>query len=149
MYKLVAKVLAARLTSVMDKLFSPNQLAFHKGRFLVDRVVDVNEVVDFEKAYDNMLLKFGFYDKWHNLIWASIFYGNLYVLINWCLTQALLRSPRLKILGLLSICPSFEFVFSLCVNFAKNRIICVIVGSFFLFGRIFASLIKRVPPLEK
>ncbi|MCI14925.1 transposon TX1 putative protein, partial [Trifolium medium] len=74
LYKLVAKVLASRLATVMDKLISRNQLAFIKGRHLVDRVVAVNEIidlakkfgkdclifkVDFEKAYDLVLRRSG------------------------------------------------------------------------------------------
>jgi hypothetical protein len=69
LYKLVAKVLAARLGIVMDSLVNSTQSAFIKGRNLVDRVVVVNEVldvakksrrecmvfkVDFEKAYDSV-----------------------------------------------------------------------------------------------
>lgn len=42
LYKLVAKVLAARLTSVTDKLVAPNQPSLLKGRLLVDGVVVVN-----------------------------------------------------------------------------------------------------------
>lgn len=69
LYKLVAKVVEARLGAVMDKLISPTQSAFLKGRQLVDGVAVVNEVVDlawkkknvclilkvdFEKAYDSV-----------------------------------------------------------------------------------------------
>lgn len=49
LYKLVAKVLAGRLSTVMDKLISPNQSAFIKGRQLVDGVVAVNEIIDFAR----------------------------------------------------------------------------------------------------
>jgi hypothetical protein len=41
LYKLIAKVLASTLASVMDKIISPNQSAFLKGRQLVDGVVAV------------------------------------------------------------------------------------------------------------
>jgi hypothetical protein len=68
-YKLLAKVLAARLALVMDPLISESQSAFLKGRQLVEGVVVMNEVidiakrtgkecniliVDFEKAYDSV-----------------------------------------------------------------------------------------------
>ncbi|WJX28141.1 hypothetical protein P8452_16895 [Trifolium repens] len=68
-YKMVAKVLAARLASVMDDLVPKTQSAFLKGRQLVEGVMVVNEVidyakktrkkclifkVDFEKAYDSV-----------------------------------------------------------------------------------------------
>jgi hypothetical protein len=87
LYKIVAKVLTARLATMMDRLVAPTQSAFLKGRQLVDGVVVVNEVVDlakrngqsclifkvdFEKAYDSvewsfleyMLGRFGFCAKW-------------------------------------------------------------------------------------
>jgi hypothetical protein len=69
LYKIVAKVLAARLAKVMDSVVATTQLAFIKGRQLVDGVMVVNEVidlakktgraclvlkVDFEKAYDSV-----------------------------------------------------------------------------------------------
>jgi hypothetical protein len=105
LYKLIAKVLAKRLASVMDSIIAPNQSAFLKGRNLVDGVVVVNEVVeaakklkkdcmifkvDFEKAYDSvdwsfldyMLHRFGFCEKWIAWIRACVFSGNLSVLVN-------------------------------------------------------------------
>lgn len=66
---MVAKVLASRLCKVMDALISDNQLAFNKGRMLMDGVVAMNEIVDlvkksktkclifevdFKKAYDSI-----------------------------------------------------------------------------------------------
>jgi hypothetical protein len=69
LYKLVAKVLAARLAPVMHSIVATTQSAFLKGRLLVDGVVVINEVVDlakksgkdclifkvdFEKAYDSV-----------------------------------------------------------------------------------------------
>jgi hypothetical protein len=97
-YKLLAKVLAARLASVLGPLIAETQSAFLKGRQLVDGVVVVNEVidlakktgkeclilkVDFEKAYDSvewgfldfMLRNFGFGDKWRAWMRACFFCG--------------------------------------------------------------------------
>lgn len=90
---------------MMEKLISPNQSAFIKGRMLVDGVVAVNELLDlancsrkaylifkvnFEKAYysvsgrflDYIHIKFGFNDKWRCWIGACVFSGNLVVLVN-------------------------------------------------------------------
>jgi hypothetical protein len=105
LYKLVAKVLAARMAKVMNCIVSTNQSAFIKGRNLVDGVMVVNEVVelakkagidclifkvDFEKAYDSvdwsfleyMLHQFGFCPKWIGWIKACVFGGSLSVLVN-------------------------------------------------------------------
>jgi hypothetical protein len=105
LYKLIAKVLAFRLTRVMDSLVAHTQLAFLKGRNLVDGVLVVNELVDlakrknkqclifkvdFEKAYDSvdwgfleyMLRRFGFGEVWIGWMRACVFGGNLSVLVN-------------------------------------------------------------------
>jgi len=49
LYKLIAKVLAGRLSLVMNSIISTFQSAFLKGRHLVDEVLVVNEVVDLAK----------------------------------------------------------------------------------------------------
>jgi hypothetical protein len=89
----------------MDKLISPNQSAFIKGRQLVDEVVVVNEIIDlaiksrreflifkveFEKAYDSvswsfldyMMIRFRFSGQWRGWIKTCVFRGNLSVLVN-------------------------------------------------------------------
>ncbi|MCH83868.1 LINE-1 reverse transcriptase like [Trifolium medium] len=49
LYKLVSKVLAARLAKVIGSLIPNTQSAFIKGRSLVEGVVAVNEVIDYAK----------------------------------------------------------------------------------------------------
>jgi len=48
-YKLLSKVLALRLSKVMNSIISMSQSAFLKGRHFVDGVLVVNEVVDLAK----------------------------------------------------------------------------------------------------
>jgi hypothetical protein len=114
LYKLIAKVLA-----VMNSIVAQSQSAFLKGRFLMDGVLVVNEVVDlakksgksclifkvdFEKAYDSvewsfldyMLGRFGFCDKWREWIRACVFAGNMSVLVNGCATEEINIQRGLK-----------------------------------------------------
>lgn len=49
LYKLVVKVLAIKHGSMIEKLISPNQSTFLKGRLLTDGVVAINEVLDLAK----------------------------------------------------------------------------------------------------
>jgi hypothetical protein len=119
LYKLVAKVLAARLAPVMHSIVATTQSAFLKGRLLVDGVVVINEVVDlakksgkdclifkvdFEKAYDSMdwsfldymLGRFGFCDKWREWIRACVFTGSMSVLVNGSATEEINIQRGLK-----------------------------------------------------
>ncbi|GKV05619.1 hypothetical protein SLEP1_g17606 [Rubroshorea leprosula] len=90
-YKILAKILANRLKKVLDTVIGDQQMAFLRGRQLMDGVVIANEVVeeakkkkkkaflfkiDFEKAYDKvswdfldyMMQRMGFCAKWRNWI---------------------------------------------------------------------------------
>ncbi|GKV12577.1 hypothetical protein SLEP1_g23703 [Rubroshorea leprosula] len=104
-YKLLAKVLANRLKSVMPAIVSETQSAFVGGRQLVDSVLVLNEVVeeiknrkqpafvfkaDFEKAYDCvdwsfldwMMDTFGFGTKWRGWIKECLSTARTSVLVN-------------------------------------------------------------------
>ena len=104
-YKLLAKVLAGRLSKVMNSVISKSQSSLLKGRHLVDGVLIMNEVVeeamlqnreclilkvDFEKAYDSvdwsfleyMLQRVGFVGKWIAWMKACACGGNMSVLVN-------------------------------------------------------------------
>jgi len=105
LYKILAQVLARRLSKVMNSVISKSQSAFVKGRHLVDGVLIVNEVVevarlrnqeclilkvDFEKAYDSvewsflvyMLRRVGFAEKWIAWMKACVCGGSMSILVN-------------------------------------------------------------------
>lgn len=51
LYILVAKVMDSRLGRIMDALMAHNKSDFIRNRHLADRVVVVNEVVDYAKRF--------------------------------------------------------------------------------------------------
>jgi hypothetical protein len=68
-YKIFTKVLTKRLSSLADKLISKSQTAFIPGRFILEGVITLHEILhelrvkktkgvilklDFEKAYDKV-----------------------------------------------------------------------------------------------
>nr|CAN73960.1 hypothetical protein VITISV_023007 [Vitis vinifera] len=104
-YKLLAKVLANRIKGVLDKVVSPDQNAFVKGRQILDASLIANEVIDYwfkrkekglickldiEKAYDSINWKFlmkvmrkmGFGDRWMKWIWWCISTASFSILVN-------------------------------------------------------------------
>jgi len=119
LYKLLAKVLARRLASVVNSIIYPSQSAFLKGRHLVDGVLVVNELVDyvkkankeclifkvdFEKAYDSvdwsfleyMMRRVGICEKWVNWTKACVFGGSMSILVNCSPTEEICIHRVLK-----------------------------------------------------
>ena len=105
LYKIIAKVLAKRLQSVLGDTISKTQGAFTAGRQILDVILVANEVVedyrrsnkeglvfkiDFEKAYDNVnwdfldyvLQKKNFSSKWRSWIRGFLSSVSYSVLIN-------------------------------------------------------------------
>lgn len=105
MYKIIGKILANRITEVIDSLISQEQSAFVKGRQILDGPMILNEVVawckkmkkksmlfkvDFEKAYDSIrwdylddvMKKMGFGPRWCNWIRACLESSMSSVLVN-------------------------------------------------------------------
>ncbi|PNX98293.1 cysteine-rich receptor-like protein kinase [Trifolium pratense] len=105
LYKILSKILAARLKRVLGKLISGCQSAFLPGRQIMDGVVVLNELidlakrrkdecmifkVDFERAYDTvswnylqrMMKTMGFAEGWLKWMKACIFESSMSVLVN-------------------------------------------------------------------
>jgi len=105
MYKILAKVLANRLRSIIGSVISDSQSAFVKGRQILNGILVANEMVDnarrsnkellifkvdFEKAYDsidwcyldNVMHKMGFPVLWRKWIKECIGTASASILVN-------------------------------------------------------------------
>jgi hypothetical protein len=119
LYKLISKVLAARLATVIGSLIPNIQSTFIKGRSLVEGVVAVNETIeyakkacksclifkdDFEITYDSvdwkfldhLLCRFNFCEKWRSWMRMCICSGNMSVLVNGSPTEEINIKRGLK-----------------------------------------------------
>ncbi|XP_058742528.1 uncharacterized protein LOC131615026 [Vicia villosa] len=119
LYKILAKLLAARLRSVVGKLVSNNQTAFIPGRNISNGVLIVNEVldldkrerrscmvlkVDFEKAYDKVswnfvryvLKRMGFGKRWLRWMDSCIFTNTMSILDNGSATKEFVVEKGLR-----------------------------------------------------
>ena len=76
LYKLLSKVLVARLAKVMNPIISTSQSAFLKGRHLVEGVFIVNEVVDLakRKKKECLILKVDFEKAYDSVDWGFLEY---------------------------------------------------------------------------
>ncbi|XP_057775476.1 uncharacterized protein LOC130994451 [Salvia miltiorrhiza] len=105
LYKVIAKILALRMKQVIHSIISDCQSAFVEGRFILDGVISLNEIidevkkrkkrltlfkVDFAKAFDTvdwkfidlMLEKMNFSQKWRNWISECLGSATANVLVN-------------------------------------------------------------------
>lgn len=105
MYKIISKLLAERLKLVISKLIGKHQMAFIKGRQIMDAALIANECVDsrlkekkpgilckldIKKTFNhvnwdfliNMLRQMGFGTKWTNCIRFCIGTARFSVLVN-------------------------------------------------------------------
>jgi hypothetical protein len=104
-YKIITKVLTNRLARCITSMISDLQYGFIKGRYIMDGVLSLHEIihevkqkkqngvifkVDFEKAYDkvnwkflhNMLIKKGFGDKWSDWVLKTVKGGKVAIRTN-------------------------------------------------------------------
>ncbi|GJW06190.1 RNA-directed DNA polymerase, eukaryota, reverse transcriptase zinc-binding domain protein [Tanacetum coccineum] len=102
-YKIVAKILANRLSKVMDSIISQEQSAFISGRQILDGPLILSEViewykkkkmllfkVDFKKAFDSVSWRFfdhvmdrlGFSSTWRKWIMAGLKSSRASILVN-------------------------------------------------------------------
>nr|GFA02235.1 RNA-directed DNA polymerase, eukaryota, reverse transcriptase zinc-binding domain protein [Tanacetum cinerariifolium] len=104
-YKIISKLLANRLSKVIDKVVSKEQFAFISGRQILDGPLIISEIiqwykkrkkkmlifkVDFEKAFDSVSWKhldfildnLGFVSKWRSWIRACLHSSRAFILIN-------------------------------------------------------------------
>uniref|UniRef100_A0A8I6WLN0 Reverse transcriptase domain-containing protein n=1 Tax=Hordeum vulgare subsp. vulgare TaxID=112509 RepID=A0A8I6WLN0_HORVV len=103
--KIFSKILTNRLSPISDRLISPNQTSFIKGRYILESVVLAHEVIhevkksemhglvlklDYEKAYDRVSWEFlfemlesrGFGTKWISWIKCLLLQSTFSVRIN-------------------------------------------------------------------
>ncbi|PKU59819.1 hypothetical protein MA16_Dca027794 [Dendrobium catenatum] len=74
-YKLIYKILVNRLSVLLPKLISPNQMGFVKGRAIVDNILIAQEFcqdLDIKTRGGNMILKLDITKAYDNINWCFI-----------------------------------------------------------------------------
>ncbi|GJR37726.1 RNA-directed DNA polymerase, eukaryota [Tanacetum coccineum] len=74
-YKIIAKILARRLSRVVSSVIRDVQMAFIKGRQIIDGPLIVDEIIAWAKKYKNrlMFLKVDFEKAFDSLSWSFLF----------------------------------------------------------------------------
>ncbi|GJW07652.1 RNA-directed DNA polymerase, eukaryota, reverse transcriptase zinc-binding domain protein [Tanacetum coccineum] len=144
-YKIVGKLLANRLSTMMGSCISSKQSAFIKGRYILDGSLVLNEVmawyqkckkdlmvlkVDFEKAFDSLrwdfldlvMVKLGFGTKWHKWIFGCLWNARSSILVNGSPTC---EWSRVNAHNLLCMLRCFYLIFGLKINVNKCNVLGV------------------------
>lgn len=106
LFKIITKILASRLSSILHTIVSPNQATFVKGKSIYDHLALAHELsqklnrklvggsfrmkLDISKAFDKLnwsflfasLHYFGLYDQWNNLVKECVCNSKGSVLLN-------------------------------------------------------------------
>ncbi|XP_059629642.1 uncharacterized protein LOC132272526 [Cornus florida] len=141
-YKIISKILANRLSSVLPNLIGPEQSAFIKGRRLHDNFWLISDLVknfgrkngdptvalkiDLKKAYDSVdwgflqkvLLSFGFSEKWISWVMECTSIANFSILCNGVPTGFFSASK-----GLRQGCPLSPLLFAFVTEYFSNLIV--------------------------
>ncbi|GJX23647.1 putative RNA-directed DNA polymerase, eukaryota, reverse transcriptase zinc-binding domain protein [Tanacetum coccineum] len=81
-YKIVAKILANRLSKVMDSIISHEQSAFISGRQILDGPLILSEVIECWRFLDHVMERLGFSSTWRKWIMAGLKSSRASILVN-------------------------------------------------------------------